>query len=270
MKAERTISATEFKVNLGKYLELAADGHVLMIQKHGTVVAAVVSPNNHYQEMQGEDGGNTDLWHSISGNDHVPGVHESARPYRPNEQKMSFESFQQMNLQTDKRMEYLNGEVFLLASPGMVHQIVSGNLFLQLSQSFIGKPCRVFAAPFDVVLPRAGTSDRNVCQPDLLIACDFETQVDKKGRYTGIPSLVVEILSEATRTKDLFQKLQIYLRAGIREYWIVEPSDRSVLVYWVDEDGSEHFHLHVEEEAVVSHVFPGLCVPLTEFWRQVP
>ncbi len=270
MKTEVTISATELKVNLGKYLQHAAEGQTFMIQKHGANVAVLISPGFHAQEYL-KDATETSVKRTSEPVTCQAALsQETVCPYQSDHRKMSYDSFRSLNYQTEQRMEYINGEVFMLASPGVVHQIVSDNLFLQFSQALIGKPCRAFTAPFDINLPQPGSSNPSVCQPDLLIACDFMTQMDEKGRYTGLPSLVVEILSDTTRSKDLFLKLQIYLRAGIREYWIIEPSNRSVMVYWVEEDGSEHFRLHTDEEVITSHVFPNLSVPLTEIWRQVP
>ncbi len=80
--------------------------------------------------------------------------------------------------------------------------------------------------PFDVHFHKKDINDPDVCQPDLLVICDLEGNVSEWDRYTGTPTLVVEILSDGTRSKDLVQKLNTYMLSGVREYWIVDPSKR--------------------------------------------
>lgn len=68
-------------------------------------------------------------------------------------------------------------------------------------------------------------------QPDLLVACDLEDNVTEKGRYMGTPTLVVEILSDSTRTKDLITKLNTYATSGVKEYWIIDQKQGMITIY---------------------------------------
>ena len=70
-------------------------------------------------------------------------------------------------------------------------------------------------------------------QPDIIVICDSEN-VDREGKYKGIPTLVVEVLSPSTRSKDMIKKLDLYKQCGVKEYWIVDPKNEHVLVYTLD------------------------------------
>ena len=138
-----------------------------------------------------------------------------------------------------ERAELIGGEVFLMA-PALArgHQKVSGELFAQLHAYLKGKRCEVYAAPFDVRLfEQDGDSPEDVdtvVEPDISVVCD-PSKLDDIG-CKGAPDLVMEILSPSTTRHDKFTKFNLYQRAGVREYWIVDPSDKSVQVF-VLEDG---------------------------------
>jgi Uma2 family endonuclease len=137
------------------------------------------------------------------------------------------------------RYELYNGQPVALASPTDVHQLISGELFRQLANYLVGKRCKVYAAPFDVRLfEQAGDRPEDVdtvVQPDLLVICDAD-KVDRRGVH-GAPNLIIEILSPSTQRNDRLIKYNLYQKAGVPEYWIVDPSSRSVSVY-VLEDGA--------------------------------
>lgn len=138
----------------------------------------------------------------------------------------------------DVRYELYDGYPMAMSSPSLDHQTVSGELFLQIGTYLRGKKCRVFYAPFDVrIFEQDGDLPqdvRTVLQPDLLVVCDPK-KLDERG-VRGAPDLVVEILSDSTRRVDLLQKFDIYQRAGVREYWIVDPEAHTVTVHTL-EDG---------------------------------
>lgn len=138
----------------------------------------------------------------------------------------------------DVRFEIYNGYPLALASPSQDHQRVSLELGRQFANYLLGKKCEVYQAPFDVrIFEQNGDSPRNVdmvLQPDLLVVCDPK-KLDGRG-VRGAPDLVIEILSDSTRRLDLLKKFDIYQRAGVREYWIVDPEARTVTVHTL-EDG---------------------------------
>ena len=128
----------------------------------------------------------------------------------------------------DQRWELIDGVPFLMSAPTRQHQEISGNFFVQLYTLLKGTPCKAFYAPFDVRL-NADTLDNTVVQPDILVVCD-RSRLDKTC-CKGAPDFVVEILSPSTSSHDRFLKFDLYRKAGVREYWIVEPDIKKVSVH---------------------------------------
>ena len=138
-----------------------------------------------------------------------------------------------------ENIEIINGEAVMMSPPSRTHQEVSGALFAQLYTFLEGKKCRVYSAPF-AVRPFEQDGDRpedvdTMVEPDISVVCD-SYKLDDAG-CKGAPDLVMEILSPSTMRHDRFTKFNLYQRAGVREYWIVDPSSKSVQVF-VLEDGN--------------------------------
>lgn len=136
----------------------------------------------------------------------------------------------------DVRYELIDGSAYAMApAPSRRHQEVLGELFRQVANALEGHSCRAFIAPFDVRLPRGAEADdeiETVVQPDLAVVCD-QAKLDAQG-CRGAPDWVIEVLSPVTAGHDHIQKRAVYERAGVREYWLVHPSDRIVTVYRLD------------------------------------
>ena len=143
-----------------------------------------------------------------------------------------------------ERVELIDGEVFLMAPPSRVHQEIVTELIRQLANFLEGKRCRVYPAPFAVRLfERDGDKPDDVdtmVEPDITVVCD-KNKLDDHG-CKGAPDLVVEILSPSTRRYDRLVKLELYQRAGVREYWIINPEDQTVQVMLQDGNGSLRLH----------------------------
>ena len=134
----------------------------------------------------------------------------------------------------DERAELIDGEVVLMApAPSRGHQEISGEVFRQLANYLEGKKCKVYHAPFDVRLfEKDGDTPEDVdtvVEPDITIVCDH-SKLDDRG-CKGAPDMVVEILSPWTRRHDKFTKFNLYQKAGVREYWIVDPDGKYVQVF---------------------------------------
>ena len=103
--------------------------------------------------------------------------------------------------------------------------------------------CDVFLSPFAIELKRMKArgirgltpDDINCVQPDLLVLCDYEDDINEEDRYKGTPTLVVEILSPSSRSHDMVRKLGLYEESGIREYWVIDPEHKTVLIYSFEE-----------------------------------
>ncbi len=163
----------------------------------------------------------------------------------PEENKRyTFEDF--LNWEEDERIEIIDGDVFMMSPPATIHQKVSGELFRQIANYLEGKSCEVFSAPFGVRLfERNGDKPEDVdtvVEPDIIVLCD-KSKLDEHG-CKGAPDMAIEILSPSTRRHDKLIKFNLYQRAGVREYWIVDPYTSSVSVYLLGEDGK--FALHEE------------------------
>lgn len=140
----------------------------------------------------------------------------------------------------DQRWELIDGEAFCMSpGPNRVHQKWLGELFVQFHAYLEGKPCEVYIAPFDVRLPEhSNASDEDtitVVQPDLMVICD-RNKLDDRG-VKGAPDLVVEIISPSTAKRDITTKYELYQRHGVKEYWLMYPNDRMLLVYRLSEAG---------------------------------
>ena len=144
----------------------------------------------------------------------------------------------------NERIEIINGEAVMMAPPSRVHQEISGEIFRQLANYLEGKKCRVYAAPFAVRLferdVEAPEDVDTMVEPDLSVVCDSD-KLDKYG-CKGAPDVVIEILSPSTQRHDRLVKLGLYQRAGVREYWIVNPEDQTVQVMLLDGGGILQLH----------------------------
>lgn len=163
-----------------------------------------------------------------------------------------------------ERVELIRGRLCRMSpAPGLRHQQISLELSRQLGNHFLGQPCQVFAAPFDVRLPvsRKKGQDTTVVQPDLCVVCDAG-KLDEQG-CAGAPDLIVEILSPGNSIREMKDKFEVYEEAGVREYWIVQPAERIVLVYVLQETGRFTGLAPVTEaDSLQSQIFPSLKVEM--------
>lgn len=152
--------------------------------------------------------------------------------------------------------QLIEGELVMSPAPKPIHQIVSGNLFEALRKFLKDKGILLYA-PVDVYL-----DEENVFQPDLLFISEERKDILKEDGAHGAPDLVVEILSPSTAYYDLRKKKEVYERAGVKEYWIVDPEMRSAEVY-VNEKGKFRLLQELREKGSIrSQIIEGLSIPL--------
>jgi len=167
-----------------------------------------------------------------------------------------------------ERYELYDGEAFMMASPSVVHQAILVGLLLDFGNWLQGKSCKVFVAPLDVRLfPKEDRSDRTVVQPDLLVVCD-EGKLDK-GSVNGSPDLVIEIVSPSNTHSELFRKFNYYLKAGVREYWVVDPESKIVHVH-IHENGHYISNTYSDNDRIPVTVLEGLEISLEALWARLP
>lgn len=170
--------------------------------------------------------------------------------------------------QFNERVELLKGYLFPMAAPNVVHQKISGRLFLKLGNFLANHDCDLFSAPFDVLLPlptHLVTKDKidTVIQPDLCVICD-KSKLDKQG-CIGAPDLVVEILSPGNSKREMKDKFALYEEAGVLEYWIIDPVHKFVFVYTLDENTEKYTNklpALTDADVLESTVLEGLKIEL--------
>lgn len=180
-------------------------------------------------------------------------VKEAAAMYRAkNQGEYTMEDY--YALPEERRAELIDGIIYDMASPTSVHQLIGAEIWEQL-KSYIrnskGK-CVPMLAPLDVQLD---CDDRTMVQPDVLVVCDRE-RIHMNCVY-GAPDFIVEIMSKATRKKDSIIKLNKYMNAGVREYWMVDTESRKVVVY--DFAHEEYPVIYGGEDKVPVGIFDGEC-----------
>ncbi|HBV85858.1 MAG TPA: Uma2 family endonuclease [Desulfosporosinus sp.] len=138
----------------------------------------------------------------------------------------------------DERWEILDGIAYMQAAPSPIHQEILASLLAQLHHSLSGNPCKVYPAPFCVRLmdddKKKNDEIKTIVEPDLSIVFD-ETKIDETG-YNGAPDMVIEIISPSSIKMDRFIKFNSYEKAGVKEYWIVEPVGKLVNVFVLQDD----------------------------------
>ena len=172
----------------------------------------------------------------------------------------------------EERLELIKGRIFRMSpAPSVNHQRLSQFLNNQLYNFLTGKPCEVFAAPFDVRLPKNSKKHKDiytVVQPDLCVICD-PSQIDALG-CIGAPDIVVEILSPSNSRKELKNKYEVYEESGVKEYWIVSPQDYTFLMYTLTEGKFVPSRLMTEGDVVTSAVLPGFALDLEALFGSLP
>lgn len=163
------------------------------------------------------------------------------------------------------RSEIIDGVIYnMVPAPLRWHQDVSMVLSRCISTYLKGKSCRVYAAPFDVRLSEKENDFevRNVVQPDISVICD-QNKLDDKG-CKGAPDWIIEILSPSTASKDIKEKFFLYEKYGVKEYWIVEPTESFIQVF-VLRDGKYEFRGNYASLDYLSPtVFDDLEIDLAE------
>ncbi len=195
-------------------------------------------------------------------------VEESKSDYRTEtktkvEGKFTYQDYLKLPEETGYQFEVLEGNLIKEPSPNVMHQRVSRRLQRILEDYFRESDPKgeIFNAPLDVTF-----SDITVVQPDLFYISSIHHKIIKENRIDGSPELVVEILSPYNPRKDRLQKMQIYRKAHIKHYWIVNPAERTLECYAL-RDGSYTLLVSGMDEDVVKHPdFIDLSISLKKLW----
>lgn len=170
------------------------------------------------------------------------------------------------NLPDDVRAELIDGRFFDMASPSRIHQEILGELLLAIGNHIKSKggSCRVYPAPFAVKLARARDT---IVEPDISVICDTDKLTDRG--CSGAPDWIIEIISPSNPGHDYIRKLNLYADAGVREYWIVDPTVGSVAVYHL-EDGTFRAKPYTFQDTVKVNIFDDFSVDFQALDADVP
>lgn len=179
--------------------------------------------------------------------------------------KLTYEDYLDIPNEPGYRLEILDGMLVKEPSPSVMHQRASRKLQRILEDYFeeVDPEGEVFNAPLDVT-----PLDFNVVQPDLFYVSGEQTMIVKKARIDGQPALVVEVISPSNKRKDRLQKMQIYQRAQIQHYWLVDPQEKTLECFaW--RDGVYALVASGMDEDIVEHPnFAGLSIALKSLWSK--
>lgn len=188
---------------------------------------------------------------------------------QPIEKKYTYADLLEMD--DGERYEIIYGDLYMMSSPTTAHQMAFRELFLAIGLFLKGKPCQLFSAPFDVRLFEkkfdAPFNADTVVQPDIMVVCDKD-KIDKNG-CKGAPDWIIEILSPYNRRHDKITKRKLYEQAGVREYWIVDPEQRCVDVYVLNDSGVlEPVELYSEKDTAKCTVLPELSIDMSTVFSE--
>ncbi|GHV95116.1 hypothetical protein AGMMS50293_14360 [Spirochaetia bacterium] len=158
------------------------------------------------------------------------------------------------------RYELIYGVAYAMSGPNSYHQLILGELFKQIAVYLTGKPCKVYPAPFDVRLfYEEDENDDTVVQPDITIICD-EKKRGKEG-CRGAPDFVAEILSPSNTASEMTRKFELYRKAGVREYWVLDPESKLLQTHRF-EGGQILTRFYRANDTAPVDIFSGLEIAL--------
>lgn len=163
------------------------------------------------------------------------------------------------NLPEGQRAELIDGELYMMAPPGTMHQRLVSK-FTQVIGEYIrshGGNCEIFPAPFAVFL---NDDDKTYVEPDISVICD-KSRLDNRG-CNGAPDWIIEIVSPSSTRMDYFVKLFKYRTAGVREYWIVNPMKKTVQTYSFE--GDEDSNQYSFEDSITVQIYNDLSIRVTD------
>ena len=180
-------------------------------------------------------------------------VREAAAPYVTKRQgEYTVDDYRK--LPEDVRAELIDGVLIFLEAPTFTHQELVTEILLDFGL-YIRKnkgPCRVLPSPLDVQID---CNDRTIVQPDIALIRN-EERITRKGIY-GAPDFCIEIVSDSSRKRDYGIKVQKYMNAGVREYWIVDRKREKIVCYWFEGEDAPEISMYTFRDKVPVRIYDG-------------
>ncbi len=190
-------------------------------------------------------------------------------PLKKDEDRFTYKNY--LTWPENERWELIDGIAYdMTPAPSKTHQGISIALSSMFYNYLKDKNCKVFPAPFDVRFAEKNARDEDidtVVQPDIVVVCD-KSKLDDRG-CIGAPDLVIEILSPATAAKDMKEKFALYEKHGVLEYWLVQPLDKTVMVFKSGEDKKYGKpDIYIAEDEIKVGIFDDLTIVLKAVFKE--
>lgn len=169
-------------------------------------------------------------------------------------ENMTLTEFDKLPRDEQERYEFVGGMVMMPPKATLIHQLLITNLIIGLGPYFKGKTCKVFSEA-EIKLKN------DIFIPDISILCDPDKFSEQ--RYEGPPAVAIEVLSPATRSYDLFTKLNKYQMTGVKEYWIVDPKSQTITVHRFEISEAD---IYIRGEALTTPLFEGLELAMDDIF----
>jgi Uma2 family endonuclease len=190
-------------------------------------------------------------------------VNETAIAYRAQRNKLTHKDY--LQFPEDRfRYEVIDGELYMSPSPKVLHQ----RTLLQLSvilQNFLNiKPIgEIIIAPIDVVL-----NDSDIVVPDIIFIASANKKILTENNVQGAPDMIIEILSRYNPSNDLVRKKALYELYGVKEYWIVDPQEKAVVIYSLVNGKYAEARQLERKDKLRSAMLHGLEIDLEDIFRE--
>ena len=159
-------------------------------------------------------------------------------------------------LPEDVRAELIDGQIYYQAAPNRRHQKLVMTLS-KLIANYIdvkGGSCEVYPAPFAVKLRK---DRKNIVEPDISVICDKNKLTDQG--CLGAPDWIIEIISPSTSSHDYIRKLNLYADAKVREYWIVDPEQQQIIVYFLEKENFK-MKAHTFQDTIPVNIYEDFSI----------
>ena len=169
----------------------------------------------------------------------------------------------------DQIVEIIDGRISAMSpAPSRIHQEIIMELSAEIRNYIKSNngSCKVYPAPFDVVLVgenQDAKESKNIVQPDISVICDKNKLTDKG--CTGSPDMIVEIISQYNPRNDYIRKLNLYEQFKVKEYWIVNPMKKNILVYTLTEEGYGMPDMYTFNDIVKVNIYDNLEIDFKLF-----
>jgi Uma2 family endonuclease len=162
------------------------------------------------------------------------------------------------------RYQLINGELIEMSGATLTHQSflleLSSEMSAQVRAAGIG---RIVVAPYDVHI-----DPHNTFQPDLMYVSNERLHILEQLAAAGAPDVVIEILSDSTRRRDLNEKLPVYGANGVRKIWIVDLDAAAVTIHSGDSDMSTPVRTFAASDTLASDAIPGVAIDLAPIFAR--